>query len=281
MTWQLGHCVESGELHNTTCNQTHGWLRLRGWRRPLFVSLTGNAAFELAGRRWAFDAASPLPADPLLRHLARQQIGPTGQIARLDEDGLYIEWFGQNGHVECRLGRTTRLELTEVECEAAARLAPPAPRDSLFRSLPGLGGPDGLRPAKLVEQDDWETRFQLLDRMLETDEEAPIGSLIEPPLHLPPPEQLAPPELVSLLKHALARLALLGISLDLCEHFTDQDAYRLLRDRIWWEETVHPDLAASGYIMHFLSYEYCPVCRAQESSWVDSVGSEAQVGSEE
>ena len=275
MTWQLGTDVVAGEIVNVTCNQVHGWLRLRGLPRPLYLHLSGNASPALAGRRAMFQGADP-PEDSRCEagefsRLARQQIGPTGRIDLTEEPrGLILEWYGQNGRVECQVARPELLDVTEVECQAAVQRAAASPQGGWF----GLASLSDLPPQRpeSFEADDWSARFDVLEQALESEEEQPIGSLISPPIELPPADQMAPRELHQRLKEALGRLALLGICVDLCEHYTVRDAYQLVRDTIWWEETTHPQLARSGYLMHYLTFDHCRRCRQEEENWIEEQG---------
>ena len=65
------------------------------------------------------------------------------------------------------------------------------------------------------------------------------------------------------LKTLLAQLALFGISLDICEHFTPRDAYRLLLEEICPGETAYPELRNTQWVQHFMTSEFCPACEAE------------------
>ncbi|MCA9175409.1 MAG: hypothetical protein KDB14_13085, partial [Planctomycetales bacterium] len=68
------------------------------------------------------------------------------------------------------------------------------------------------------------------------------------------------------LKEVLAHLANLGVALDACHHFTPERCYEMVH-RMVNQETLHPDSPRSGYIVHYLTFEQCETCRAEELGW--------------
>ena len=107
MTLNLSEHVQSGEIINTRKNSVHGYLTLREFDRPLVLQLTGNCSADLAGLHIRFEAYSMPPADspPLTEdqanelRLAWMQVGVPGKMtANHLASGLYLEWYGQNGH---------------------------------------------------------------------------------------------------------------------------------------------------------------------------------------
>ena len=56
MTLRLSEYVVAGEIINRQRHSTHGWIALRGQRRPILVQLTGDPAPNLAGKRFRFPA---------------------------------------------------------------------------------------------------------------------------------------------------------------------------------------------------------------------------------
>lgn len=280
MSWSLGQAVESGEIVNTTVNQVHGWLRLRGQRRPLYLHLTGNASPSLAGRRVTFEARGASDARLCgAESLARQQIGPVGELHLPDASEsceLRIEWFGQNGQVRCAIGKITSLQVSEPVAQPAAEdLVHPGPH-GVFARLPSLRN---LQSASTRPADgDWEQRFQVIDAMMSDESrDVSIRSQLPASLELPDVAELSSQDLYFKLKETLAHLAVLGISLDMCHHFSGREAYQLIIERLLPKETMHPDLPRSGYVMHYLTFEYCRQCIEEEESWVlDEVIEEEQ-----
>ena len=148
MTLQIGSLVVRGELFNRKNYGVHGWLQLRGQRRPLLFDLTGNPETDLRGQHIRFEAPNAQEADddeagehPAVkafdwRGLAWNQIGPTGTMTtgRAVRQGaadaekpaagasarwkrcLYLEWFSQNGRVVLELP-DPRIEFVQDEEE--------------------------------------------------------------------------------------------------------------------------------------------------------------------
>lgn len=274
-TWNIGSWIESGEIVNTCVNQVHGWIRLAGVDRPFYLNLTGNMSSDLAGRRIRFELApSRTVASPQqLQHLSRQQVGPTGLMTHADS--LVLEWHSQDGLIVANLC-PTELTLTDVcpdftyevfrENTLAAASLPLEPfEDSrapwLFASLPSLEHTVAIRRGKVDEQ------FALLDAMLDGKvKEQPIHELLPASLKLPRASQLDPPTLQWKVKEILAHLALLGVTLDMCHHFTPRQAYNMLLDLLD-NEQIHAESARSGFIVHYMSFDRCEQCLEEEDAW--------------
>ena len=264
MTWEIGPMVEAGEVINTCPNQVHGWLRLVGVERPVYLNLTGNMSTDLAGRRLTF-VASTQPTGLSAPRLSRQQIGPTGDMTQLEDGQLLLEWHGQNGHV---LGHLRPIECETGEAVEMTGCQPlPAQRGGcgLFRQLASLTSLD-VPPERWVENR--EEQFALLDALLEDEEaDVPIRSLVSPLLELPPCGVLHGPPLDWKIKEVLAHLSLLGVCLEMCHHFLSKDAYLFL-SRMLAEDKLHPQSPASGYVTHYLTFEHCRQCLADAETWV-------------
>ncbi len=91
----------------------------------------------------------------------------------------------------------------------------------------------------------------------------PIASLLGNAADLPPPETLNDKEVESALKGVLARMALIGVALDACNHFTPRDCYRLLRDEILPKSKVYEEMIGTGWMQHVSTWEYCSACEAE------------------
>lgn len=105
--------------------------------------------------------------------------------------------------------------------------------------------------------------MELMDDLIENSPGVPLDMIFDGPLKLHPPDQLGDQEAEQALKLVLAELALFGISLDVCEHFTPRDAYRLLLDEICPEERAYPELRHTQWVQSFSTSEYCPQCEAE------------------
>lgn len=113
------------------------------------------------------------------------------------------------------------------------------------------------------ERDEALSELELFDELLESGEGDPIGSLFDEPMRFPRPEQLNDDEVEAALKRLLGQLALFGIALDICKHFTPRDAYALLLDEICREEHAYPELRNTQWVQHFMTSEYCEECDAE------------------
>lgn len=108
--------------------------------------------------------------------------------------------------------------------------------------------------------------LELMDALIERGEDVPVGSLFDPPMQLPSVEQLDQmddAEAEAVFKTLLARLALYGVALDMCEHYTPRAAYRLLVEEIGPEEGVFPELQQTQWVQHFMTHEFCDQCAAE------------------
>ena len=56
---------------------------------------------------------------------------------------------------------------------------------------------------------------------------------------------------------------MLGIALDVCEHFSPRDCYGLLRDTILAEPSVYMELVGTSWVQHVMTSEYCADCEAE------------------
>jgi hypothetical protein len=104
--------------------------------------------------------------------------------------------------------------------------------------------------------------MELIDYCMDHCEEQPISSLLDGTDKLPPTDELDDNEVEAELKTLLARMAMLGIALDVCEHFTPRDCYRLLKDRVLPEPHAYAELIGTGWVTHIPTYEYCETCEA-------------------
>ena len=106
--------------------------------------------------------------------------------------------------------------------------------------------------------------MELMDDLIETSDGVRLDEIFDGPVKLPRPEQLGDDqEAEAALKTLLAQLAQFGIALDVCEHFTPRDAYRLLLEEICPQQTAYPELRNTQWVQHFMTSEFCPQCAAE------------------
>ncbi|HOB74118.1 MAG TPA: hypothetical protein PKG54_06290 [Phycisphaerae bacterium] len=114
-----------------------------------------------------------------------------------------------------------------------------------------------------TETDDLIHELELMDNLIAKGEGEPIGTLFDDVVKTPSPDSLDEAGAEVALKSLLAQLALLGISLDMCEHFTAKEAYRLLVEQVCKEDKAYPELRGTQWVQHFSTHDYCPVCQAE------------------
>lgn len=113
---------------------------------------------------------------------------------------------------------------------------------------------------------DPETRamYEQWDEIFEGKKDQPISYLFRKTLRLPRPEAVkSDSEAEEYIREILAQLALLSVALDVCEHFTAIDTYRLLMNEILPTAKVHPNLAASEMVQHYSTSDHCQACEAE------------------
>jgi len=113
------------------------------------------------------------------------------------------------------------------------------------------------------ESSDVLRELKLMDDLLESGQDVPVGSIFDPPIRLARPDQLDDQQVETALKSLLARLAQYGIALDMCEHYSPRDAYRLLVEHICTEEGAFPQLRHTQWVQHFMTHDFCEQCEAE------------------
>lgn len=113
------------------------------------------------------------------------------------------------------------------------------------------------------EKSDSIREMELMDDLIERGEGELIGSLFDSPLRLARPEQLSDEQVEPALKSLLGELALLGIAIDVCEHYSPREVYRLLLETICKEERAYPELRNTQWVQHFATSDFCEKCDAE------------------
>ena len=110
---------------------------------------------------------------------------------------------------------------------------------------------------------DETAEMELMDQCLEHSETRPVISLLEDIDKLPRPEALDDEAVEAELKSVLTQLAMLGVALDVCEHCSPRDCYRMLLDEILSDSETYEELIGTGWTQHMMTSEYCPQCLAE------------------
>ena len=100
--------------------------------------------------------------------------------------------------------------------------------------------------------------FEEWDEVIYGTKDEPLTWLFEEPLCLPRPDDLRDEAHAwQVLSSLLTAMALRGVAFDMCPHFTAMRAYRLLIEDLLPRAGVHPNLAATGFVKHYCSWEHC------------------------
>ena len=212
---------------------------------------------------------------------------------------LHLEWFSQDGHVVLelpdpiiefveymRLDEPHESEYPQAETAASGIERRPKDSDdspsysedadSISADAPSLFDPGAAEFDDPIDDAECESEWwneedkpqfiremELMDELIERGDGEIIGSLFDGPIRFPRPDQLDEAEVEKSLKLLLAQMALFNISLDVCEHFSAREAYRLLIERICMDEQAYPELRHTQWIQHFTTAEFCPQCEAE------------------
>ena len=110
--------------------------------------------------------------------------------------------------------------------------------------------------------------YESWDEIFEGKKDVPLCTIFDPPLTIYPVDKLSDAEVESAFKVILRRLAMHSVALDMCEHFTCRDAYRLLVEEILPKYPVYPGLPLTGYVQHYSTWEHCRKCDEEfEAKW--------------
>ena len=280
MTRELNSLCLAGEIDNTTNNRIDGWLRIHGMASPVILEITGNCADDLQGRRILFER----PGSPdcpsgqeQLAGLAFHQVGAAGNIswssmAGSDRGRLVVEWYGQNGQM--------RIDWPEIIVQfqeshvASLPVAATSPLD--FSSIPParltwspsvmtrLEETASGRESTIHAGDPWNTDidnlYQFLDELGDGSCDLPIISLLESPPSHDLTGGMRPGEVQQTLRDLIAQLALLGVSVNICPHFSAERALHWLVEEVIFEEQVHPRMVCHGYVSFYMTSDCCPDC---------------------
>ncbi len=105
--------------------------------------------------------------------------------------------------------------------------------------------------------------LELMDQCLEHSLRRPVMSLLKDIDKLPRPETLDDEAVEAELKKILTQLAMLNVALDVCDHCTPRDCYRMLLDEMLTDNETFEELIGTGWAQHMMISEYCPKCQAE------------------
>jgi hypothetical protein len=117
----------------------------------------------------------------------------------------------------------------------------------------------GIDPETKKMYEDW-------DEVTEGTQDVPFTEVFDPPLKIYTAEQLEALDdaaVEAALKELLARLALLGVAVAMCEHFSVKLTYRMIAQEILPRYGVHPRLPQIGWVQHYDTSEFCRKCQEE------------------
>jgi hypothetical protein len=121
------------------------------------------------------------------------------------------------------------------------------------------------------EEDDDFAYFKRINFCIENDISIPLEQVMGDFSTLPPVEALSDEDAERWLKLLLGQLALRGITLDICEHFTARDSYHYLVKEVLPEAGFIPEAGENGWVQHFSTWEDCPRCSEEiQADWPSS-----------
>ena len=153
---------------------------------------------------------------------------------------------------------------TTLEQSVAEALGHPLAEDEESKSRKWEDIIPGLDPETKAMYEQW-------DEIFEGKKDQPVSYLFPKLLKLPKPENVSSDEEAEPFVQAiLAQLALLSVALDVCEHFTPMETYRLLITEILPTAKVHPELAASEMVQHYSTSDFCKKCEEEFDAEFDA-----------
>jgi hypothetical protein len=108
--------------------------------------------------------------------------------------------------------------------------------------------------------------YEQWDEVTEGSQDVPFTEVFDPPIKIYTPEQLQELDEAAAeaaFKELLARLALLGVAVAQCEHFSHKLAYRMVAEEILPRYGVHPKLPQIGWVQHYDTSEFCRKCQEE------------------
>jgi hypothetical protein len=168
-------------------------------------------------------------------------------------------------------GETRSPEIDAIDDNALAEGSPElaAGLDDSLGEFPGDERPKRSWDEVIPGIDEQTKRlYESWDEIFEGKKDVPLCTIFDPPLTIYPVDKLNDSEVESAFKVILRRLAMHSVALDMCEHFTCRDAYRLLVEEILPKYPIYPGLPLTGYVQHYSTWEFCRKCDEEfEAKW--------------
>lgn len=226
------------------------------WKRRLYLewfSQNGRVVIEMA--------------DPIVEECVRE---PEGE----DDEGDWIPLPHQALHPDLEESEPAGgLEVTSINIAdgkpkietwtpSKSDYDDDAPDSGLQRQLDAEAAAIDRAVSGEDEEEDPLYEAKLMDYCIDHAEERPLAGIVDTS-SLKPDEQLDDDQVESALKVLLGQLAFVGVALDVCEHFSPRDCYRLLREKVLDEPSRYTELIGSGWVQHICTWEHCQACEAE------------------
>ncbi len=247
-----------------------------------WYSQNGRVVLELLDPKIEFEGDYRDLADPEPEPIpSPEDVGPPEFTTVVRNDDGTFAVIRESGDQPDSTDDEDQFDLFPANLEEQIRLSAsepdPGSGSSDFNDDAEYPWPDETRdneqtPAKTRSWDevipgiDPETRamYEQWDEVVHGTKDEPLTWLFEEPLCLPRPDDVRDEQHAwEVLLSLLTAMALRGVAFDMCPHFTAMQAYRLLIEDLLPEAVVHPQLASTGFVQHYSSWESCPVCDAE------------------
>jgi hypothetical protein len=172
-------------------------------------------------------------------------LGPDITSIRIEGDDVHVEHWRPTGELEGSDDPTAGSLQRQLDAETRAI------ERSIRDDEPWNDGDDAV------------AEVELMDYCIDHADDVPLRSFLKGE-ELPRPEDLDDVAVEAQLKSLLAELALAGVALDVCEHFTPRDCYRLLVDTVLDEGKQFNELVGTGWVTHVSTWEYCAACLSED-----------------
>ncbi len=136
-------------------------------------------------------------------------------------------------------------------------------------TAPSGSAPSGKRSwDEVIPGIDPETKrmYEQWDEVTEGSQDVPFTEVFDPPVKIYTADQLQALDEAAAeaaLKELLTRLALLGVAVAMCEHFSTKLTYRMIAEEILPRYGVHPRLPQIGWVQHYDTSEFCRRCQEE------------------
>lgn len=103
--------------------------------------------------------------------------------------------------------------------------------------------------------------YEQWDEIIYGENHVPVATLFDPPLKLPPVDTVSAEQATELVDQILTELHKFAVVLEVCDHFSDLECYRLLVNEILPDAQISPLQPESGFVTHYATWDWCAKCQ--------------------